>query len=158
MAKLQEMRNLSSVKSRVSVHVLYLPTQSPENPNAFLNLARVFSTTPTVILFPARLSLAPPKTFHRSVASVVQSPKPVVFSMRQHTAFPFAALSPVVLSREDPLWCTERFFPPMSRSADWAECLWQVWLENFGDVEIKTTTDWVHESRQVINATVAEVR
>ena len=142
LTKLQEAHQSSSVKTRVSMHVLYVSNQSSENPNAFLNLARAFSRTQVVVLFPGGLSLAPPKTFYRSVASVAHLSKPVIFSTRQHMTYPFAALSPLVISREDPLWCTERFFPPLTRAADWAECQWQVWLENFGSVEMKPTTDW----------------
>lgn len=158
LSKLRDIHKISSVKSKVSVHILYLPTHSQENPNAFLNLARIFSQTRSLVLFPGSLSVVPPKMFYRSIASVASSPRAVVFSARQRTAFPFAALSPIVLKREDPLWCTERFFPLLSRAADWSECLWQVWLENFGDVEIKSTTDWVQNSRQPSNISVAEVR
>ncbi|TFY53663.1 hypothetical protein EVJ58_g9328 [Rhodofomes roseus] len=31
---------------------------------------------------------------------------------RGQTGFPFSPLAPVVLARDDPLWCTERFFRP----------------------------------------------
>lgn len=157
-ANLQGLRKLSSVRTKVSMHILYLAPEAPENPNAFLNLARAFARSPVVVLFPGSLSVAPPKTFFRSVASAAHLPRAAVFSTRQHASFPFAPLSPVVLGREDPLWCTERFFPPLSRSFDWTECLWQVWLEKFGDIEVKLTTDWIHEPRQIHNASVGEVR
>ncbi|KAH9993156.1 hypothetical protein BJV77DRAFT_372098 [Russula vinacea] len=42
----------------------------------------------------------------------------------------------MLILRDHPLWCTERFaFVPASsepRAADWDACLWQVQLETFG--------------------------
>lgn len=127
----------------MSVHVLHLEADAPDNPNAFLNLARLFAQTSTVALFPGNLSGVPPKTFTRSLLSKRFPSKPVIYSTRGQTAYPFSSLSPLILERDDPLWCTERFFPYASRSTDWLDCLWQAWLENFGDVEVRLTTDWV---------------
>lgn len=126
----------------LSIHVLQLEPHAEENPNAFLNLARLFAQTSTVALFPGDLSSVPPKTFSRSLLFRTSS-KSAVFSMRGRNTFPFSPLSPVVLSRDDSLWCTERFFPHVSRAADWQECLWQLWLEHFGDIDARPTTDWV---------------
>ena len=126
----------------MSVHILHLETDIPDNPNAFLNLARLFAQTSTVALFPGNLSVVPPKTFTRSLFSKKLPPKPVIYSMRGQTSYPFSSLSPLILERDDPLWCTERFFPDTTRSTDWSDCLWQIWLENCGDVEVRMTTDW----------------
>lgn len=143
---IHDLRQTSSTRRKLSVHLLHLSPGTPENPNAYLNLARVFAPTSSVALFPGNLSVAPPKTFQRSFSSLSLSGKPVVFSTRGKTAFPFSPLSPVVLDRDDPVWCTERFLPGGSRSADWTECLWQIWLENFGAVDVRPTTDWVNEA------------
>ncbi|KAI0700877.1 hypothetical protein BC835DRAFT_1265691 [Cytidiella melzeri] len=156
--KLRDMRSQTSVKHKVSIHVLHLAANSSENPNAFLNLARLFAQTDALVLFPGNLSVVPPKVFYRSVASSINSSRPVVFTMRQRTTYPFTPLSPVLLAQENPLWCTERFFPPTSRSMDWSECLWQIWLESFGDVETKPTSDWIQELRPAVNVSAAETR
>ncbi|KAH8073015.1 hypothetical protein BXZ70DRAFT_902915, partial [Cristinia sonorae] len=133
----------------LSLHVLHLDPRTPNNPNAFLNLARLLSPTPRVALFPGNLSVVPTKALYRSyfgdASSLAKnsSHRPMIFTSRGQTTYPFSALAPVVMNRDDPLWCTERFFPYVSRELDWAECMWQVWLENFGDIDIKQTTDWV---------------
>ena len=41
------------------------------------------------------------------------------------------SLSPLLIEREHPIWCTERFFTA-SREADWQECVWQFWLYSYG--------------------------
>ncbi|KAI0812378.1 hypothetical protein BC629DRAFT_1436452 [Irpex lacteus] len=156
--RLRNLHNPSSVKYKVSIHILYLAANTLDNSNAFLNLARLFAQTKTVALFPGNLSAVPPKAFYRSVASVVNSPKPVVFTMRQRTTYPFTSLSPVLLSQENPVWCTERFFPQTTRGSDWTKCLWQLWLDSYGDILIKPTTDWIQESRVSLNASSIEVK
>lgn len=145
--KLAALRTLPSANSTLSVHILHLEPSSPDNPNAFLNLARLFAQTSTVALFPGNLSAVPPKTFSRSLLSKRLPPKPVIYSVRGRTTYPFSPLSPAIFGRDDPLWCTERFFPYVSRSVEWLECLWQIWLESFGDIEVRPTTDWIAEGR-----------
>ncbi|KAI0930682.1 hypothetical protein AcV5_007333 [Taiwanofungus camphoratus] len=162
------LRKLSALQARspllnstLSVHLLHLAPNTPDNPNAFLNLARLFSPTSQVVLFPGNLSMIPPKALYRTLlphsstssAAIVEPPnahtanrhRPTILTTRDRTSFPFSPLAPVVLGRDDPLWCTERFFPPFSRAADWEECLWQVWLEYFGDVEVRQTRGWLHD-------------
>ncbi|EKM54101.1 uncharacterized protein PHACADRAFT_257714 [Phanerochaete carnosa HHB-10118-sp] len=157
--KLAGFRRISSTKHKLSAHVLYLAPGTTGNPNAYLNLARVFAQTSTVALFPGNLSVVPPKSFQRPVSSSssLSIDKPVVFSLRGRTTFPFSPLSPVLMGRDNPVWCTERFFLGLSRPANWAECLWQIWLENFGGVDVRPTTDWVDEVRTSHNASSAEV-
>ncbi|KAI0344601.1 hypothetical protein BDW22DRAFT_1326705, partial [Trametopsis cervina] len=156
--KLQVLAGLPTVRTKLSAHIIHLEAHTPENPNAFLNLARLFSQTDVVTLFPGNLSVVPPKILYRSVASESGSSKPVVFSMRQQATFPFTGFSPAVLNREDPLWCTERFFPSISRAADWTECLWQIWLEHSGNIEVKPTSDWIHDTNPNTNASPLEVK
>lgn len=150
------------LKQTLSVHIVHLsPTAEPQ-PNAFLNLARLLAPSPRVVLFPGNLSYAPPKNLYRTLiaqqpssSSAMSQPsgrarkrRPVVLTLREHTSFPFASLAPLVMPRDDATWCTERFFAGMSRAADWEECLWQVWLANFGDVEIRQTQGWTYTSQQ----------
>lgn len=145
--QLEGFRRSSSMKRALSAHILYLAPSPTQSPNAYLNLARLLSQTPLVALFPGNLSVVPPKTFQRSIASSTSfsGDKPIVFSMRGRTSFPFSPLSPVLIDRDNPVWCTERFFLGLPRSADWEECLWQIWLENFGNVDVRPTTDWITE-------------
>ncbi|CCM02740.1 uncharacterized protein FIBRA_04847 [Fibroporia radiculosa] len=158
----------SLLASTLSVHLVHLDAQTRDNPNAFLNLARLFSQTPYVALFPGNLSTAPPKTLYRSLKPAFGSTsssraivgpslqkegqRPAILTTRGQTGFPFSLLAPVVLPRDDPLWCTERFFlsstaaaTANTRAADWEECLWQIWLENFGDVDVRPTRGWLHD-------------
>ena len=140
--QLSGLQKYYSENATLSVHLLQLEPHAQDNPNAFLNLARLFAQTSNVALFPGNLSLVPPKTFSRTLLSRRTS-RPVVYSLRGRNTFPFSPLSPIVLPRDDSLWCTERFFPYVSRAADWQECLWQLWLERFGDVDVRPTTDWI---------------
>ncbi|EMD37734.1 hypothetical protein CERSUDRAFT_73567 [Gelatoporia subvermispora B] len=168
-ALLEKLATLKSQSQRLnatlSLHLLHLDPKAPENANAFLNLARVFAQTPRIVLFPGNLSLAPPKALYRSIitqppssTSLEPAPehsafkhRPVVFTVRGQTSFPFAPLAPLMLGRDDAVWCTERFFPPFSRAADWEECLWQVWLENFGDVDVRQSRGWLQESASALS-------
>ncbi|KAI0093341.1 hypothetical protein BDY19DRAFT_989988 [Irpex rosettiformis] len=156
--KLRTLHNLSSIKHKVSVHILHLAADTTENSNVFMNTARLFAQTEKVALFSGNLSVVPPKAFYRSVVSAVDSPKPVIFTMRQRTTYPFTPLSPVLISRDNSVWCTERFFLATPRSMEWAECLWQLWLDNYGDVEVKPTSDWIQESKATANTSDIEVK
>ncbi|PIL34169.1 hypothetical protein GSI_03880 [Ganoderma sinense ZZ0214-1] len=142
-----------SLRKTLVAHVLHLDRITENRPNAFLNLARLLSPCPRTVLFPGNLSYTPPKNLYKTlvgqqafsssaVAGRMHKRKPVVFTMREYASFPFAPLAPVLVSRDDSTWCTERFFANVSRSVDWEECLWQVWLAHFGDVEVKQLQGW----------------
>ncbi|PCH43527.1 hypothetical protein WOLCODRAFT_144554 [Wolfiporia cocos MD-104 SS10] len=156
--KLSAQQNRSTLlNGTLTLHLAHLSPQTPDNPNAFLNLARLFSQTPRVALFPANLSTLPPKSLYKSLVShstvssaAILEPtrpkhRPIILTARGQTGFPFSPMAPLVMGRDDPLWCTERFFPPTTREEDWEKCLWQVWLENFGDVEVRQTRGWFHD-------------
>ena len=162
LGKLADLQQRSSLlNATLSAHLVHLAPSTPSNPNAFLNLARLFAQTPRVVLFPGNLTTTPPKLLYSSLlahdrhsSSAVTAPapastarrRPVVLTTRGQTGFPFSPLAPVVVGRDDPLWCTERFFVPAARAADWEECLWQIWLESFGDVEVQQTRGWLHDA------------
>ncbi|OJT09291.1 hypothetical protein TRAPUB_14288 [Trametes pubescens] len=150
-AKLAAMqRKHPPLKQTFFVHLLHLDPATEVHPNAFLNIARLLAPSPRVVLFPGNLSAVPPKTLHslllhqQPTSSSAMTPrgrprgrKPAVLTDNERTSFPFAALAPVVLARDDVTWCSERFFAGMTRAADWEECLWQVWLASFGGLEVR---------------------
>ena len=143
------------LKNILSVHVLHLDLATEQNPNAFLNIARLLSSSSRVALFPGNMSYAPPGTLYKTLLSQQPSSssalaprrrarkrRPTVLTTKDRNSFPFAPLAPLVVARDESTWCTERFFAGMSREAEWEECLWQVWLANFGDVEVRQVEGW----------------
>ncbi|KAI0047521.1 hypothetical protein FA95DRAFT_1518915 [Auriscalpium vulgare] len=112
--------------SLLALHVLHLdPATKSDTPNAFLNLARLFAPTANVLLVPGR------------------TPPPAAASAPAAASWP--ALSSVLLPRDAPVWCTERFFtaaPGQARSADWEECLWQLYLDSFGRMPALREPRW----------------
>ncbi|KAH9962081.1 hypothetical protein BGW80DRAFT_869492 [Lactifluus volemus] len=132
--------------SRIAIHMLYLDLATPEAPNVFINLARLFAPTSVVLLVPGTPPKPPPSTAISSffkaqmrdpVIVRAREARPrtrVVADKRRHPVSP--ALAPVLIPRNHPLWCTERFaLVPAHvavRAADWDVCLWQVQLETFG--------------------------
>ena len=135
---IQTIADLSSrsLNSSLFLHLLHLDRATAENPNAFLNIARLFAPTYSVLLVPGNHSAAPWAGLHGTLMSslIISSQVPTVVG--NSSSYPFNPLSPVLLPRDYPTWCTERFFPPLSRAADWDECLWQLWLETFGTVDL----------------------
>lgn len=132
--------------SRLTLHMLHLDPATPDAPNVFLNLARLFAPTPAVLLVPGTPP-QPPSSSAISSFSIAQMREPVIMragpvgprtevasDKRRPTRLP--ALTPILIPRDHPLWCTERFAfvpaPVAERSADWDACLWQVQLETFG--------------------------
>ena len=128
--------------SRLALHTLHLGPTTPDAPSVFLNLARLFAPTRTVLLVPG--NPAPPQTLHTTVwPSAIQAP--IIVNVQTSTVAPprdkgrpQIPLAPVLIPRDHPLWCTERFaFVPAythtsPRAADWEACLWQVQLETYG--------------------------
>ena len=123
----------------LTLHVLHVDRAAEDTPNAFLNIARLFSPTATVLLFPASLSVAPPSSASALLAgsgSTLRpaphapfSEKPALLgsaapgSPAPAPAYPLAALTPVLVARAHAFWCTERLFLGPSRMSDWDECL-----------------------------------
>jgi hypothetical protein len=56
------------------------------------------------------------------------------------------------------VWCTERFFLASSRDFDWDACLWQLWLDSFGDVSFLQIPDWTDGQPVVLPMNSAAVR
>ncbi|KAH9942343.1 uncharacterized protein BXZ73DRAFT_97756 [Epithele typhae] len=148
-----------SLRRTLVAHVLHAPPNAEPHPNALLNLARLLAPSATVALFPANLSAtAPPKTLFRSLSGPLPhadanahrtggEATATVLTRRGRASFPFAAGAPLVLPRDAPTWCTERFFgggggDGGAREREWEQCLWQVWLAAFGEVGVRQTQGW----------------
>ena len=134
LSKLQAMKTLPWFTS-LSLHLFHTSPNSQELPNMYLNLARFFSATSRVVIFPGNLSVLPPLNVHSLLYERPSDQKPVILTAEHRTYFPFPALAPVVLPSNYTVWCTERFFFVNSRSTDWVECLRQFWLDAFGKIE-----------------------
>ncbi|KAI9453164.1 hypothetical protein BJY52DRAFT_861352 [Lactarius psammicola] len=133
--------------SRLALHTLHLGPTTPDAPNVFLNLARLFAPTRTVLLVPG--TPTPPEILPTTAwpFAIPRLQGPVIINAHASTTAPPRAagkgrpetpLTPVLIPRDHPLWCTERFaFVPAythtsPRAADWEACLWQVQLETYG--------------------------
>lgn len=150
-----KVKTLQSVHNRLSLHVLRLEdanmTGYQNYSNAFLNLARLFAQTTQVALFPGSLSHLPSPHAYSTIQNSRQKEhrisslshyRPLLLqtsdvaqSRRRLTTLPVDKLVPIVLHKETAPWCTERFFAAPSRSADWDECLWQMWLDMHGEID-----------------------
>lgn len=152
-----ERLSTSSRSSLISVHLLYLdPTSQSEAPNAYLNAARLFATTNQVLLFPGNLSILPPPVnslppaFSRGFSVFYNNPGYSDQTLALTQDFPFSdpTLAPVLTRQDSFTWCTERGSalhlsqdPTSRRVLEWELCLWQLWLNAFGDVEIFPSTE-----------------
>ena len=138
----------------MSIHLLYSPIPlSKQTHNAHINLARLYARTPLVMLFPSGLARLPSHSLYPSLLAAKIThpliiprlsgstrPQQQIASSRQKdrdTGLPFTNESALVISRNDPLWCTERFFVPYPK--EWTECLWQFWLLHPDAVELDNT-------------------
>lgn len=131
--------------SRLALHLLHLDPTTPEAPNVFLNLARLFAPTRTLLLVPGTPKPPPPSSIpslsiaHIRDPVIMRVPVPGhgtgIATSKGRLARP-AVLSPMLILRDHPLWCTERFSfapaPSARRTVDWDACLWQAQLETFG--------------------------
>ncbi|KAG1815959.1 uncharacterized protein BJ212DRAFT_1430748 [Suillus subaureus] len=117
----------------LSFHVLQASSSSGGSANAYLNVARLLAPTDRVVLFPDGL----PSHLSSNLYS-----SPLVLGNNSRRTYPFAPMSPVVLPKDYPTWCTERFSLFQSRSLDWEDCLWQLWLESAGEVKSTAVDNW----------------
>jgi hypothetical protein len=98
------------------------------------------------MLFPGNSTISPPPDLFETFSSLPRNRSTPLFIVNNlnYTRFPFAALSPALIPKNHPTWCTERFFFSGSRDFDWDACLWQLWLDSFGDVRFLANHDWKH--------------
>lgn len=151
----------------LSIHLLHMPSQlnttiKPQT-NALLNLARFYSNTKTTVLFPMGLSIQPRSNLRADIITSATDYPRIITQHSQKDKDLFlttssASWSPkrnpsanriprdgaLVIKRDDPFWCTERFFTNTSpgQSSDlmpvsakdvsglweWKECLWHISL------------------------------
>ena len=125
--------------------MLHLDLGAADVPNVFLNLARLFAPTQTLLLVPGTPDPPPLSSILSLFLAHIRDPVIVqvagpghgtgIATDKRHPAA-LTVLSPLLILRDHPLWCTERFAfvpsPAAPRAADWDACLWQVQLETFG--------------------------
>ncbi|KAJ6594002.1 hypothetical protein B0H19DRAFT_918079, partial [Mycena capillaripes] len=137
--RLETLRGHPSL-SGLSLHLIH-DRNGQYSPSAYLNLARLFANSRTVMLFPANLSNSLPMNFYNTLISRIPDParKPLLITSTITSAFSVPDLTPVILPQNYPLWCTERAFLG-SRTLEWDDCLWQLWLEEYGLGHANITT------------------
>lgn len=138
----------------LSVHVLSTDaTPSNHSPNAYLNLARIFSVTSTVLVYPGNTSslynvfdqssdMTNIQHHHDKSISNRRPVIPIVLGPPDDVKYPFRPLAPILLSQDHPLWCTERAFIFPTRESDWDQCLWQLWMESYGEIHNMAIHFW----------------
>jgi hypothetical protein len=133
---LRLLRNIYGLKRRLGtshlcLHLLHIKTRNSSATNVYLNIARAFAPTSRIVLFPAHVALLPPRDLYPLV-NMHEMSRPSIITTPSRTVYPFIPLSPILLRRNHSTWCTERHFVGGSRTADWRECIWQVWTESVG--------------------------
>ena len=130
--------NGSLPNPRIS-YLIYLKDSPGDQPNAYLNFARLISQTNHIVLFPKPLLELHPTVAYshfRNATHLSSRNTPVVLTAsRKHTGFPFSSFSPLMIHREDTTWCDERFDFLGSPSVAWEECLWQFWITKHGGLQ-----------------------
>ncbi|KAJ7096220.1 hypothetical protein C8R44DRAFT_644179 [Mycena epipterygia] len=131
---IQRLKTLQSLPSLsgLSLHLVHV-TNNQYYPSLYLNLARFFANSPIVMLFPANPSNVLPSSFYKALTPHIRvaARKPLLIASTVTSAFSIPGLTPVILPRNYGLWCTDRAFLA-SRTSDWDDCLWQLWLEEYG--------------------------
>lgn len=117
--------------SQLCIHLIHIRTHNSSAPNVYLNLARLFAPTSRIVLFPAPVAILAPRDLYRLV-NMQDTPHPSIITTPLRTMYPFTPFVPILLRRNHSTWCTERHFVGSSRTADWSECVWQVWTESMG--------------------------
>ncbi|KAJ8076571.1 hypothetical protein PM082_000994 [Marasmius tenuissimus] len=146
-------RTLTTVKRKspgLSLHLLRIksPLKS-HSPNALLNLARLLTSTPYVLLVPNGLSAYFSQDLRDALKTKHDGASLSPFVIVQPTtklSFPLPRYAPLLVPRDFPSWCTERFFYLTDRAKSWNECLWQLWLESDGKMRaIRAVTTDSHD-------------
>lgn len=154
---LSNLKDKQHLGKSVDIHVLQKNPKSSYSPNVYLNIARFFSRTRYVALFPSpAVSILSAEVHdvlqdHIRDHNLSQVLPPTVLSptkAKVHSLSPFPPLSPILLDQEHPIWCTERFFTSPSREQEWEECLWQYWLNSYGNLNVLNISPWAKSVRR----------
>ena len=161
---------ISQMAPNVSFHILHTPS-SLRNFNAYINLARLFAPSSTVLLFPpfSLASWAPLPLASSAFLNAVHTQGGEYIVPMLPTSLLNASIA--AMSRDVPMfssvllfhrnsspWCTERLFTiseEMSRlgengplasdtemASHWQECVWNGWLRSKGKMQMLGDEGW----------------
>ena len=121
----------------LSVHLLRVRVQDQTSYNTYLNIARLFAQTSTVMLLPNISDMSP--ISHEALVSQRLSsrylPSIPARKTQSWSNFSTLPLTPFAIVPKDlSVWCTERFTLNHTPMTDWKLCLWQLWLHSFGEL------------------------
>ncbi|KAF8867721.1 hypothetical protein CPB84DRAFT_1663021, partial [Gymnopilus junonius] len=116
----------------LSIHVLHV--EDVKLPNLYLNLARLLAVGDWTMLMPGGLGDFNLNEKNPSINFGAKTGA-YLLSSAAHT-YPFPDLSPLLIRKDSNFWCTERLFSGGSRSQDWNECVWQLYLEMTGKIAV----------------------
>ena len=145
---LKDLKHESLGGQILHAHVLLKVPKANYSPNSYLNVARLFAPTPNIVMVPGEPTmLINPRHFKAGLerAGKRGSLEPLLLSdsnIISNSTVPFDDLSPILLPRDYPLWCTERFFTVPTRALDWRECMWQFWLSSYGQLQHIYGSPW----------------
>lgn len=129
-------RQWSSSRSDVSLHLLHTPHHQLQSPNSLLNLAKLFSHSDWVMLYPGKIRGDIPTALGDAANSVDLAKEESIHILNSASSvYPFSALSPLMLPGKYDFWCPEKMLGPFTRVSDWNECLWQTSLETLSRLE-----------------------
>jgi len=137
-ASFQSLWNLKRLSiPGLSVHLLRVRVQDQTSYNTYLNIARLFAWTPTVMLLPGNLTDIPLISHESLVSQRLSSrylPSIPARKAQSWSNFSTLPLTPfAIVPRDSSVWCTERFTLNHTPMMDWKLCLWQLWLHSFGE-------------------------
>jgi hypothetical protein len=162
--------SLSQVFPNISFHT-QRTSSSLRNFNAYINIARLFASSPQVLLFPPS-TLTLWGSLPQSSAVLLNSTKegheqfiiPMLPHGRSNTSSldmsgnGFLPSSALLLDRESASWCTERLFTIANETAQlesisemalhWQECVWNIWLRSHGKIQLLHGVGWAHTGAQ----------
>jgi hypothetical protein len=146
LSEVQLLKMRPALRRLLSLHVLHIESGNGGTPNMHLNMARLFAPSREVVLFPGNLTEFPPRNAYTSIISQAASvSKPAIVTSGTPSSFKVSGHAALLLDRDHHLWCTERYLYVNTRALNWAECLWQVWLESLGEISFINVEDWPFE-------------
>ena len=137
---LKKLSKLPALRQKLFLHVYTKPVSGPVAHGALLNLARIFSPTRRIVLFPfipssgadCRTVIIPPRAWNETNLGIEH--------IQPHFLIPHEASNDLslgnldnstvlIMDRDSTVWCPERVV------SKWTECLWYIWLSSFGYFE-----------------------
>lgn len=108
----------------LSVHLLRVGATRERSYSAYLNLARLFSSTSRVMLLPGDLANLP----DTSEETIVSQTRDIASTYLPSESFSKNSVVPAfaILPKDSSIWCSERFTYENSPFSDWVSCLQQL--------------------------------